>query len=155
LIHFKPYKAEVCRERPPNFCSQEDVAACYVQSEGRFLLLHRAEERPQAGSWGVPAGKVEKGEAVREALLREVREETGIELEEKPLEDAGTLYVRYPHVDFTFHMFCCEYGKRPEVLLSDEHRDFRWTTAEEALALPLISGGEEALHHLLLFLERR
>lgn len=53
------------------------VGAIAVDDE-RLLLVRRGNE-PGAGSWSVPGGRVEPGETVGEAVVREVREETGLE----------------------------------------------------------------------------
>lgn len=55
------------------------VAAVIVQ-DGKLLLIKRAVE-PSKGRWSVPGGSVEWGEPLVEALKREVREETGLEIE--------------------------------------------------------------------------
>lgn len=54
-----------------------------VVHEGRVLLIRRGKE-PLYGRWVVPGGTVELGESLHEALVREMREETGLEVE--PLE---------------------------------------------------------------------
>ena len=53
------------------------VGAVAVDDER--LLLVRRRNPPAAGSWSVPGGRVEPGETVGEAVVREVREETGLE----------------------------------------------------------------------------
>jgi len=51
--------------------------AAVIFEEGRVLL----QRRDDTGRWGLPGGGVEPGESVRQALIREVREETGLEVE--------------------------------------------------------------------------
>ncbi|MBJ3776683.1 NUDIX hydrolase [Acuticoccus mangrovi] len=53
------------------------AAIAIVLREGRVLLVQRANP-PDAGRWGFPGGKIEGGETVREAAVRELKEETGI-----------------------------------------------------------------------------
>jgi mutator protein MutT len=54
-------------------------AAIAVVLRGERFLLVRRSHRPDAGKWGFPGGKIELGETVIEAALRELGEETGIE----------------------------------------------------------------------------
>ena len=62
------------------------VAACaLVDADGRVLLARRPPGKPMAGLWEFPGGKVEKGERPEVALIRELREELGIEVSERCL----------------------------------------------------------------------
>ncbi|SCA63750.1 hypothetical protein SCG7109_BA_00060 [Chlamydiales bacterium SCGC AG-110-M15] len=142
-----PYKAYVYRNRPLDFSPSVEVAACYVECAGKFLLLKRSIGKPQENTWGVPAGKFEEGESSLAAVHREVFEEVGIRLNNEKLDDLGKVYVRYPHTDFVYHMFHQDFLEFPEITLSDEHQEYRWVSFDEAMLLPLISGGVEALHH--------
>jgi ADP-ribose pyrophosphatase YjhB (NUDIX family) len=54
-----------------------------ILHEGRVLLVQRGRE-PMKGRWTIPGGLVEIGEALHEAVVRETREETGLEVE--PIE---------------------------------------------------------------------
>ncbi len=57
------------------------VAACaLVDPDGRVLLARRPPGKSMAGLWEFPGGKVEKGELPEAALIRELREELGIEV---------------------------------------------------------------------------
>lgn len=148
MTHTPPYLSHVYRQQPSHFVSAIDIAACYFECQGKFLFLKRSLGKPQEHTWGVPAGKFEKGEIPLEAVLRETQEETHVKLDEKTLDDLGRVFVRYPHLDFTYHMFHQEFTDFPEIKLSDEHEEYRWVTFKEALELPLISAGKESLFHL-------
>ncbi|EAP89909.1 NTP pyrophosphohydrolase [Oceanicaulis sp. HTCC2633] len=55
------------------------VACALVDPDGRVLLARRPEGKQHAGLWEFPGGKVEPGESPEQALVRELREELGIE----------------------------------------------------------------------------
>ena len=56
-----------------------DVVAAILEKEGKILLAQRPEHADQPGMWEFAGGKVEAGETQPEALIRELREELGIE----------------------------------------------------------------------------
>ena len=57
------------------------VAACaLVDADGRVLMAKRPEGKPMAGLWEFPGGKVEPGETPEASLIRELREELGIDV---------------------------------------------------------------------------
>ena len=64
------------------------VAAAMIDADGRVLVQRRPEGTPMAGLWEFPGGKPEAGEVPEAALVRELREELGIETEASCLAPA-------------------------------------------------------------------
>jgi 8-oxo-dGTP diphosphatase len=56
------------------------VGAVIWNDRGEIVLIRRGQE-PRLGEWSIPGGRLEWGESVREAIIREVREETGLDVE--------------------------------------------------------------------------
>lgn len=65
------------------------VAAALVDGDGRVLVQQRRADRPMALLWEFPGGKIELGETAETALVRELREELGVETETACLAPAG------------------------------------------------------------------
>lgn len=81
------------------------VAAAVVVDNGRVLLTKRAEGQHLAGLWEFPGGKLESGESPEEALVRECREECGIEIAVAEILDAT--FHRYPEKDVLLLFYRC------------------------------------------------
>jgi 8-oxo-dGTP diphosphatase len=64
------------------------VAAALIDADGRLLVQQRPAGKPMAGLWEFPGGKVEAGELPESALIRELREELGIDVEKACLAPA-------------------------------------------------------------------
>lgn len=131
---------------PSDFHATVEVAGCFISCQGKLLYLKRHPEKPQGNTWGVPAGKLEKGEDPLSAVIREIKEEVGIDLEINRLKHHGALYCRLGKLDYIFHLFSTGYETFPSLhIAEDEHLEASWVTYEEALKLPLIVGGADAL----------
>ena len=59
------------------------VACALVDPDNRILIAQRPEGKSLAGLWEFPGGKVDAGESPEEALIRELREELGVETKTK------------------------------------------------------------------------
>lgn len=149
-------KYSIFNEPPTDFNPTVEVASCYCECEDKILLLKRHPNRPQGNTWGVPAGKLEKGEDPRTAVIREVKEEVGLEINDQGLEKIGTQYIRLPHVDYVYHMFRIRFVNFPEIKLGmDEHLESKWLTIPEILEMPLITGGGDALNFYRKFVNQK
>jgi 8-oxo-dGTP diphosphatase len=109
------------------------VAAVIRRADARYLLVRRAAGIPAAGYWTPPTGRPEPGETLGQALIREVREEVGLDV------TAGAEVHRCPTFDRTWILLWLEATllneDAPIVLQAAEVAEARWVTAEEALAL--------------------
>jgi 8-oxo-dGTP diphosphatase len=82
------------------------VAAAVIIEDGRVLLTRRNEGQHLAGMWEFPGGKLEDGESPEEALVRECREECGIEVGVAEVLDVT--HHRYPEKDVLLLFYRCE-----------------------------------------------
>lgn len=111
------------------------VRAIIADDAGRMLLLRRAEQsRNFVGEWEFPGGKMDDGENVGEALCREVREETGLEIGIDRV--ACVTEFEMPHIRVAM---LCFYAQQMsgELRLSEEHDEFAWVAPDAMVALPL------------------
>ncbi len=75
-------------------------AVALVDADGRVLLARRPEGKSMAGLWEFPGGKVQDGETPEQAVVREVREELGIDTRQSCLAPIGFASHAYE----TFHL---------------------------------------------------
>ncbi|MEO3434751.1 8-oxo-dGTP diphosphatase MutT [Inquilinus sp. CAU 1745] len=74
------------------------AAVALIDSDGRVLLADRPEGKEMAGLWEFPGGKVDPGETPESALIRELREELGIDTQESclaPFTFASHAYEKF------------------------------------------------------------
>lgn len=64
------------------------VAAALIDADGRVLVQQRPPDKPMAGLWEFPGGKVDPGESPEAALRRELHEELGLTIDESCLAPA-------------------------------------------------------------------
>ncbi len=74
------------------------VACALVDADGRVLLAQRPKDKSMAGLWEFPGGKIETGERPELALIRELKEELGIETQEACL--APLTFASHAYDDF-------------------------------------------------------
>lgn len=81
------------------------VAAAVLLDQGRVLLTKRGDGKHLAGMWEFPGGKLERGESPEDAVVRECREECGIEVEVIDIFDVT--HHRYPEKDVLLLFYRC------------------------------------------------
>lgn len=138
----------IFNDLPEDFIPKIEVAACFLKVGDEFLFLHRTANVSEPNKWGIPGGKVQKGESAEEAVIREIQEETGFQMEAAHLNFLGKVYIRQflPAIDFTYSMFEYQIEEKFEVSLNfQEHRGFTWMSLRDSLNYPLIQGEHECI----------
>jgi 8-oxo-dGTP diphosphatase len=88
------------------------VGAVILNEQSEVVLIRRSKE-PRGGEWSIPGGRVEWGETLHEALLREVREETGLLVEIGGLIDVVDAVTRSPSGEVAGHYVLVDFVTRP------------------------------------------
>ena len=122
----------------------EVVAAC-IEQNGRFLLCRRPEHKNCGGMWEFVGGKIEQGETGEKALMRECREELGIELSVGGVL-AETVHT-YPAYAVHLTLYAARIVRGEPVLY--EHTDARWVDFEQAVQMELCPADRELLAQIL------
>ncbi len=136
---------------PARFRPLFEVVGCFVDVGPEFLLLHRQNHKPQGDAWGVPAGKVQAGETLAQAMQRELEEETGHSPRAGRPFYGRTVFVRDEENDddFTFHTYHLQLPYKPEIQLNpEEHKGYAWMRPRDALELMLVRDMERCVRLL-------
>ena len=111
------------------------VAVALIDTDGRVLIAQRPEGKQRAGLWEFPGGKVEPGERPEAALIRELREELGIETKESCLAP----FVFASHAYESFHLLMPLYLCRrwEGTVVAHEHAALKWVRPSQLSDWPM------------------
>ena len=110
-------------------------AVALIDADGRVLLAQRPEGKSMAGLWEFPGGKVEKGESPEAALIRELKEELGIDTWSSCL--APLTFASHAYEDFHLLMpvFACRcWQGTPQ---AREGQTLKWVRAKDLSQYPM------------------
>jgi 8-oxo-dGTP diphosphatase len=112
------------------------VAAALVDGGGRVLLQQRAPGRAMQGLWEFPGGKVEEGERPEAALVRELREELGIGVDEAALVPAAFASADNGGRHMLLLLYLCSSWRGTPEALDATGLQWALPSAMHALAMP-------------------
>jgi ADP-ribose pyrophosphatase YjhB (NUDIX family) len=119
------------------------VGAIVIDQRERILLVRRANP-PAAGLWSIPGGRVEPGEAVENAVLRELREETGVT--GLVVREVGTVHREALSGDrYVIRDYLVTVQGSPEPTAGDDAADAAWFAVGELPRLETSPGLVDAL----------
>ena len=124
------------------------VGALIHDGQGKLLMIRTHK---WSDLWGIPGGKIERGESCEAALIREIREETALDIsgiqfvmvQESIFSPA---FIRPEH--FILLNYLAKSGSHA-VTLNDEAEEFRWVTMEEAFTLELNTATIQLLNRVI------
>jgi len=120
------------------------VVAALIENGDRFLICQRPVNKARGLLWEFAGGKIETGETPQQALLRECREELGIEV--TVCEQFAEVIHAYPDLTVQLTVFRARMKQgEPQRL---EHEEIRWITAEEIDAFDFCPADDEILNHI-------
>ncbi len=108
-------------------------------NDHRVLLIRRGQA-PLLGEWSLPGGVLECGETLREAVVREAREETGLEVETSEMLGVYERVIRSDEGRVRYHYVLIDFLCRPvggHLKAGSDAADVRWFTRAELPALNL------------------
>ena len=124
------------------------VAACaLIDADGRVLLTERPAGKSMAGLWEFPGGKIEAGERPEDTLIRELKEELGIVVQEPCLAPLTFASHRYADFHLLMPLYVCRRwegmpapweGQRLAWVRPNRLRDYQMPPADEPLIAHLM-----------------
>jgi 8-oxo-dGTP diphosphatase len=110
-----------------------------IEKDGKFLVLHRSRtDGYMAGFWDIPGGTIEFGEDIKEALIREIKEETGLEVKIGKILGAYGYQSGEDRHQFQL-TYECEFVSGEIELEVESHDEFRWVTIIQMKSLKKIA----------------
>jgi 8-oxo-dGTP diphosphatase len=112
------------------------VAACaLIDPDGRVLIAQRPPDKAMAGLWEFPGGKVEPGERPEEALIRELREELGVTVQEACLAPFTFASHAYPEFQLLMPLYLCR--RWDGTPTAHEHTAIKWVRPRDLPSWPM------------------
>ncbi len=107
---------------------------CYAVRDGRVLMLHRTKE-PNLGLWTAPGGKLEWDESPMECVIREMREETGLNIRRPELRGVITEVSPVEHYQWLMFVFVAR--EFTGELIECREGELAWVPIRDVLKLPV------------------
>jgi 8-oxo-dGTP diphosphatase len=123
------------------------VAACaLIDPDGRVLIAQRPAGKSMAGLWEFPGGKAEPGERLEQCLIRELREELGIAVQEECLAPLTFASHSYPDFYLVMPLYVCR--RWQGFVEAREQQVLKWVRPHDLRNYPMPPADEPLISHL-------
>lgn len=121
------------------------VVAALIRKDNKFMIFQRPESKTRAFQWEFVGGKVEPGETLEEALIRECREEIGVTVR------VGDVFTEVDHEypDITIHLTLFNAEIADGIPQKLEHNDIRCITPDEISKYEFCPADDEILKKII------
>jgi len=122
-----------------------EVGCAMIIKDGKLLAAQRNPGDTFGGFWEFPGGKKEDGETMEQCLVREVREEMGVEIRPRELFDRSDCVCPDKTIRLFFY-FCDYVGGNPQCI---DCQNFLWASAGDLVRLKFPEGDADVLRKLI------
>jgi 8-oxo-dGTP diphosphatase len=126
------------------------VVAIVRDDEGRILLTKRAIP-PYLGKWVMPGGKIDPGEPITAALIREVKEEVGLDVHVERLVDIFEVTPSAEHRDHYVILYYLASPRGGRLVFNEEISEVTWADRNTLSNLEITEGTRHILSKVLLY----
>jgi len=104
----------------------------FILNENNELLLQQRNKAPEKGYWSIPGGKVELFEKIEDAVKREIKEETDVDIEVIKLLGICDHIVDNEQVHWVSPSYLCKIvAGNPRIIEPQKHSDMKWFSLDE------------------------
>lgn len=122
------------------------VVTCFIQQGDKILILQRARKDLQYKLWGIPGGKLDKGESPLTGLIRDLKEELNLDFSPRNFKLLGiTRSKTVSDGDYGLYLYYMQIPENLKISINyEEHLSFEWVYLEEFEKYDLLLAQKEA-----------
>ena len=121
-------------------------ALVLVDQDGRVLICERPKGKFMAGYWEFPGGKLEKNETPKNCLIREIKEEIGVNLENFCFSPLTFSLNEYDDFNILLLLYICR--ENVGVIKSNENQNMKWLFVKDLYNSNLLPADLELIPHI-------
>ncbi len=127
----------------------------FLIKDGKILLLRRFNTGYEDGNYSVPAGHIDGEEKATSAMIREAKEEVGIDISEKQLHTVHVMHRKSEEERIDFFFEATEWQGNPKIMETNKCDDLSWFPINQLPqnVIPYVKSGIESYRNKILFSE--